>query len=177
MLVKTTKTWLGLLAISALFAGVSGCGADTRELQAYIDSVKARPGGRIEALPEIRPAPSFVYEAGNRRSPFVPDTAQQRVTADPNAIRGPDPNRPREFLEQFPLDTFRMVGTLSGASSAFGLIQDAEGRVHQVAVGNHLGQNYGRVIGISESEIQLVEIIPDGLGSFLERPAGVGLSD
>lgn len=165
------------LAVAAVVAGISACGRGTDELQAYIDEVKARPGGRIEPLPEIRPAPSFVYEAGNRRSPFMPDTPQQRVSNDPNAVQGPDPNRPREFLEQFPLDTLRMVGTLRGRTGSFGLVQTADGLVHRVAVGNHLGQNYGRISAISESGIQLVEVIPDGLGGFIERPAGIGLSN
>ncbi len=160
-----------------LVAGLTACGPGTDDLQAYIDQVMLRPGGRIDPLPEIRPAPSFVYEAGNRRSPFVPDTPQQLASTDPNAVRGPDPNRPREYLEQFSLDTMRMVGTLSGQQGSFGLVQTSDGLVHSVTVGNHLGQNYGRITAISDSEIQLVEIIPDGLGGFLERPAGIGLSD
>jgi type IV pilus assembly protein PilP len=147
------------------------------ELRTYIDSVKARPGGRIEPLPEIRPAPSFVYVAGDRRSPFVPDLQQQRTSSNPNAVEGPDPNRPREELEKFPLDTLHMVGTLSNHSGTFALVQDPGGLVWKVTVGNHMGQNYGRVQSITDSEIQLVEIISDGLGGFLERPAGIGLSD
>ena len=165
------------LAAAALAASVSACGSDMGELQRYVDEVKARPGGRIEPLPEVRPAPSFAYEADDRRSPFMPDLPQQRVTNDPNAVEGPDPNRPREFLEQFSLDTLRMVGTLRGQSGTFGLVQTADGLVHRVSVGNHLGQNYGRIATISESEIQLVEIISDGLGGYIERPAGIGLSD
>jgi type IV pilus assembly protein PilP len=109
----------------------------------------------------------------------MPDTPQQRVSGNPGAVEGPDPNRPREFLEQFPLDTLAMVGTLASPSrnSSFGLVQTTDGRIHRVAVGNHLGQNYGRVMSITESEIQLVEIISDGLGGYLERPAAVGLAD
>jgi type IV pilus assembly protein PilP len=165
------------LAVAALVTAVSACGGNSSELQAYIDEVKARPGGRIEPLPEIQPAPSFVYEAGDRRSPFMPDTPARSVSSDPNAIEGPDPNRPREFLEQFPLDTLHMVGTLSGRSGAFGLVQTSDGLVHRVAVGNHMGQNYGRIATITDAEIQLVEIISDGLGGYIERPASVGLSD
>jgi type IV pilus assembly protein PilP len=165
------------LLIAALAGSVAACGGDSSELQAYIDAVKARPGGRIEPLPEIQPAPSFVYEAGNRRSPFRPDTPQQRARNDPNAVQGPDPNRPREFLEQFPLDTLQMVGTLRGQAGSFALVQAADGLVHRVTVGNHLGQNYGRIAAISDSQIQLVEIISDGLGGYIERPAGIGLSD
>lgn len=165
--------WLPALAA---LAAVAGCSSASDELQAYIDEVKARPGGRIEALPEIRPAPSFAYEPGDRRSPFVPETPQQR-SADPNAVRGPDPNRPREHLELYPLDTFEMVGTLSGQGQHSGLVRAADGLVYRVYVGNHMGQNYGRIMSITDSEIELVEIISDGLGGFLERPASVGLSD
>jgi type IV pilus assembly protein PilP len=165
-----------LLAALAL-AALGACGGGDDDLRSYIDEVKARPGGRIPPLPDIVPAPTFAYEAEGRRSPFVPDTPQVRVSNNPDAIEGPDPNRPREFLEQFPLDTLRMVGTLEYASGDFGLVQTSDGLVHRVTVGNYLGQNYGRITGISDAEIQVQEIIPDGLGGYLERPASVGLSD
>lgn len=164
---------LVLLAVSALGA----CGGNTDDLRAYIDEVKARPGGRIPPLPDIVPAPTFVYHADGRRSPFVPDAEAARVSTNPDAVDGPDLDRPREFLEQFPLDTLRMVGTLEMRNGAFGLVQTSDGLVHRVSVGNHLGQNYGRITAISDAQIQLVEIIPDGLGGYLERPAAVGLSD
>lgn len=166
-----------VLAVAAASASLTACGGGTDDLRAYIDEVKARPGGRIEPLPQVQPAPTFAYEPGNRRSPFMPDTPQRRVSEDPNAVQGPDPNRPREFLEQFPLDTLTMVGTLSDRRASFGLVQTNDGLVHRVTVGNHLGQNYGRIVAITDSEIQLVEIISDGLGGFLERPAAIGLSD
>jgi len=158
-------------------AGLSACSGDTDELRAYIDEVKARPGGRIPPLPDIVPAPSYTYAANERRSPFVPDTPTVAVNSNPDAVQGPDPNRPREFLEQFPLDTLRMVGTLQMAVGAFGLLQTSDGLVHRVSEGNHIGQNYGRITDISDAQIELVEIIPDGLGGYLERPAAVGLSD
>jgi type IV pilus assembly protein PilP len=165
-----------LLALAAALA-LAGCSSDTNDLRAYIDEVKARPGGRIEPLPQIQPAPVFVYEPGERRGPFTPDTPQSRLSGSPNSIRGPDQNRPREFLEQFPLDTMRMVGTLSAFGGSFGLLQTSDGLIHRVTVGNHVGQNYGRILSISDSQISLVEIISDGLGGFLERPAAVGLNN
>jgi type IV pilus assembly protein PilP len=164
-------------AVALTAATVSACGGANDDLDAYINEVKARPGGRIDPLPQVQPAPSFVYEPGVRRSPFMPDTPQRRVSNDPNAVDGPDSDRPREFLEQFPLDTLRMVGTLADRRASFGLIQTSDGLVHRVAVGNHMGQNYGRIVAISDSEIQLVEIISDGLGGFLERPAAIALAD
>ena len=171
---QTVRRFLALAAVAAV---LTGCGGDMDDLRAYVDEVKARPGGRIEPLPQIRPAPTFAYEAASRRSPFVPDTPQVTVSANPDAVQGPDPNRPREFLEQFPLDTLRMVGTLNTLGSTFGLVQTSDGLIHRVTVGNHMGQNYGRITTISDSEIELVEIIADGIGGYLERPAAVALSD
>jgi type IV pilus assembly protein PilP len=165
------------VAVAMVAATLSACSGPDDDLRAYIDEVKARPGGRIDPLPPIEPAPTFVYQPGTRRSPFIPDAPQRRLSNDPNAVEGPDQNRPREFLEQFPLDTLRMVGTLADRRASFGLVQTTDGLVHRVAVGNHMGQNYGRIISITDSEIQLVEIISDGLGGYLERPAAIGLAD
>ena len=167
----------GNAALAAAALLLTACGGGNRDLLQYIDSVKSRPGGRIEPLPTIRPAPSFAYEPGQRRSPFMPDMPQNVVGSSPNAVPGPDPNRPREFLEQFPLDSLRMVGSLEMSQVKAGLVQATDGLVHRVVVGNHLGQNYGRVMSITDSEIELVEIIPDGLGGYLQRPASIGLSD
>jgi len=165
------------IAVGLVAAALSACGGRDDDLRAYIDEVKARPGGRIEPLPPVEPAPTYAYEPGARRSPFTPDAPQRRLSNDPNAVDGPDQDRPREFLEQFPLDTLRMVGTLADRRASFGLVQTTDGLVHRVAVGNHMGQNYGRIVSITDSEIQLVEIISDGLGGYLERPAAIGLAD
>ncbi len=166
--------WLAAIAAALT---LSACGGANDDLRAYIDEVKARPGGRIEPLPPIEPAPTFAYEAGTRRSPFMPEQPTARRSVDPNAVQGPDPNRPREELEKFPLDTLRMVGTLADRRASFGLVQTNDGLVWRVSVGNHMGQNYGRIVSISDSEIQLVEIISDGLGGYLERPAAIALAD
>jgi len=166
-----------LICVIVIAAASAACSNGGDDLDVYIDEVKLRPGGRIEPLPTIRPAPSYAYVAADRRSPFMPDLPQQRVGADPNGVNAPDPNRPREFLEQFPLDSFRMVGSLELNQIKSGLIQATDGLVHRVTVGNHIGQNYGRVTSISDSEIQLMETVPNGLGGYVERPASIGLSD
>ena len=166
------------VAVGLAAATLSACGGPDNDLRAYIDEVKARPGGRIDPLPPVEPAPTYVYEPGTRRSPFMPDAPQRRVSNDPNAVEGPDRNRPREHLENFPLDTLRMVGTLADRRASFGLVKStSDGLVHRVKVGDHMGQNYGRIVSISDSEIQLVEVISDGLGGYLERPAAIGLTD
>jgi type IV pilus assembly protein PilP len=163
--------------VGLVAATLSACSGADDDLTAYIDEVKARPGGRIEQLQPPEPAPTFAYVPGARRSPFQPDAPQRRLSNDPNAVDGPDQNRPREFLEQFPLDTLRMVGSLADRRASFGLVQSSDGLVHRVRVGDHMGQNYGRIVAISDSEIKLMEIISDGLGGYLERPAAIGLAD
>jgi type IV pilus assembly protein PilP len=88
----------------------------------------------------------------------------------------PDTRRNREFLEQFSLDTLRMVGTLRLSDRTYGLIKTKDGLVHRVLPGNYLGQADGRVIEISPSKISVVEIVPDGLGGYMERPASLALN-
>lgn len=170
------KSRLLLLSIAAA-AGLAACGGDMDDLDAYINEVKARPGGRIEPLPEITPYEGFAYvaDAEGLRSPFAPDTPQ--AAQGPGSGARPDLERSREFLEQFPLDSLRMVGTLDLGGTNYGLIQDSEGLIHRVVPGNYIGQNDGRIVGITESEIQVVEIISDGIGGYLEREAAVGLVD
>jgi type IV pilus assembly protein PilP len=167
---------LSRLAMLALLStGLAGCGGNMDELDSYINSIKQRPGGRIEPLPEITPYEVFVYRADEEgiRPPFQPDTPQSAG----GALSGtrPDPERVPEFLESFPLDTLRMVGTLDMSESMYGLVQTSDGLIHRVIPGNYMGQNDGRITGITESEITLVEIISDGIGGYIERDAAISL--
>jgi type IV pilus assembly protein PilP len=158
----------------AVLATAAGCSDDTDELRAKIAEIKARPGGRIDPLPEVKPYETFAYPASDERSPFEP--GMPASATGPNAIR-PDSSRPREFLEQFSLDTLRMVGTLKLQGRIYGLVQTKDGLVHRVLPGNHLGQSDGRITAIEEGKISLIEIVPDGMGGFIERPAALALSD
>jgi type IV pilus assembly protein PilP len=164
----------GILALFAC-ALVTGCTGGMDDLEQYVQEVKARPGGRIEPLPEIKPYESFTYTASTMRSPFQPDTPVVADTGPGGGGVRPDTQRNREFLEQFPLDTLRMVGTLEAGGVFFGLVQDKDGLVHRVVPGNHLGQNDGRILRVTPAQIELVEIVPDGLGGYFERPAAVAL--
>lgn len=166
---------IALLAVASVF--VAGCGAGMDDLDAYILEVKARPGGRIEPLPEITPYEVFTYiaDAEGVRSPFTPDSPQ--AAGMPGSGTRPDETRIREHLENFSLDTMRMVGTLDFGEQTYGLVQTSDGLIHRVLPGNYMGQNDGRVTDISESEINLVEIISDGIGGYVERDAAVGLAD
>lgn len=164
-------------AVLVLAAGLGACGGDMDDLDQYINEVKAKPGGRIEPLPEITPYEVFTYtaDAEGLRSPFVPDTPQ--VAAGPGGGVRPDSERSREFLEGFPLDTLRMVGTLELGDVNYGLVQTSDGLIHRVVPGNYMGQNDGRIVRVTESEIELIEIISDGIGGYLEREAAISLAD
>jgi len=162
------------IAVVAALATAAGCSDDTDQLRAQIAEIKARPGGRIDPLPEVKPYETFAYPASDERSPFEP--GMPASATGPNAVR-PDSSRPREFLEQFSLDTLRMVGTLKLQGRIYGLVQTKDGLVHRVLPGNHLGQSDGRITAIEEGKISLTEIVPDGMGGFIQRPAALGLSD
>ncbi|MGB5245535.1 MAG: pilus assembly protein PilP [Woeseia sp.] len=162
----------------AVIAVLGACGGGSEDLDRYINEVKAKPGGRIEPLPEIKPYEVFTYtaDAEGMRSPFVPDAPQAAGGGSGNDTR-PDPERSREYLESFPLDSLRMVGTMELGGANYGLVQTADGLIHRVIPGNYLGQNDGRIVRVTESEIELIEIISDGIGGYLEREAAVSLSD
>ena len=172
---RASSAKYGLLLVLAL--GLTACGGDMDDLDRYINETKAKPGGRIDPLPEITPYESFIYvaDAEGLRSPFVPDTPQ--ATSTTASGTRPDPERSREYLESFPLDTLGMVGTLDIAGTTYGLVQTTDGLIHRVVPGNYLGQNDGRITGITESEINLTEIISDGIGGYIERDAAISLTD
>ena len=162
-----------LLIAALLLSGLSGCSGDLDELEQKVAEIKSRPGERIEPLPEIKPYEAFAYNASSLRSPFVP-TAPQADLA--NSVR-PDAKRPREFLEQFPIDSMKMVGTLALDGKNYGLVQGKDGLVHRVLPGNYMGQNDGRVISITGTRISVIEIVPDGVGGYIERPAALALTE
>jgi len=168
---------LGLhrLCLAALVAAgaLAGCSGRDADLERFIEATKKEPGGRVEPLPEIKPYDTYTYADSSLRSPFVPGGSGASSAA---GIR-PEAHRNREFLEQFSLDTLRMVGTLKLGGRNYGLVQVKDGRVQRVLVGDHIGQNEGKITEIAPSKISLIEIVPDGLGGYIERPAALALNE
>ena len=165
---RKLMTIVGLAGSLAL----AGCSDGLDDLRGEIEKAKQRPGGRIKPLPEVQPYVSHEYQMADKRSPFLQSLAGE----NPSGPR-PDVQRPREHLEQFPLDTLKMVGTLRLGGGNYGLVQTRDGLIHRVLPGNHVGQNDGRVMSVSEARITVIEIIPDGLGGYIERPAALALTD
>lgn len=162
-----------LLALAAL--ALVGCSSGMEDLEQYVAEVKARKTRQIEPIPQIKQYEAFAYVGGDRRNPFVRAEPQKDASAPGNDLR-PDINRNPEPLEEFPLDGLRMLGTLNKQRTVYALIKAPDNVVHRVTQGNHMGQNYGKITAISETSIDLIEIIPDGFGGFIERPANLALS-
>ncbi|HHJ17034.1 MAG TPA: pilus assembly protein PilP [Gammaproteobacteria bacterium] len=164
-----------------LAVGLSGCSNNnTEDLRSYVEDVKSRQHARIEPLPEFAPYETHLYEAYGDRDPFTPPVSsapKSQVAHATGSGPSPDFNRSRETLEAEPLDSLRMVGTLERRGNAWALVRMSDSSIHRVKPGNYLGQNHGKIVQITESEVQLTEIVPDGLGGWMERQAALALSE
>jgi len=169
------------ILLSAVSAGLLACSADpTTDLKQYAEEVKNQQVSHIEPLPEFRPYESFTYAANDLRDPFTEPSFsnQQAMTIQTsNSSIKPDFDRPAEPLEEFPLDSLRMVGTLEQGDTSWALINDTDGTIHRVQTGNYAGQNHGKITRVTEFEVELTEIIPDGIGGWMERQATIAISE
>jgi type IV pilus assembly protein PilP len=169
------------------FLVLSGCvSTDISDLDRYVQETLARPGGRIEPLPEIRPYEAYAYQSAEQdaRDPFVlfyEPTVEIMIKEKDigltkemeNEIR----HRNKEELEQYELDSLRMVGTMDNEDNQWGIIQDPEGAVHRIKVGNYLGRNTGKILNVFEDRIELREIVRNSQGRWEERQAAIALEE
>jgi type IV pilus assembly protein PilP len=166
----------GWLGCSLLIVMIAGCSADNSDLDSYFAEVNARKSTDIDIIPQMRPYERFSYLAAARRSPF--DNPETELARRPTSNGlAPDLKRTRQPLEEFPLDALRMLGLLGYGEKRWALVRTADGVIHRVSVGHYLGRNSGRVIAISEREIRLKEIVPDGMGGWMPRDAVIALSE
>ncbi len=168
------------LVVTCIFV-LSACSDnDYSDLQQYINDVKVRPKGTIEALPEVKPIEPFVFKPEGLRDPFKPineaKEAEESEIAVGNGIR-PDTSRRKEELESFPLDSLRMVGTVTKQANLWGLIKASDNTVHRVQTGNYLGKNYGKIIRIQSDKIEIMEIVPDKPGTWREQQTSLALTE
>ena len=173
-----SRKW-GLVAVLLMLQACSGNNMD--DLRAYVEEVKSRPPGHIKPIPQPKPYETFVYQAMDLRDPFEPyrnlEPEVAEVGGESDSGIKPDINRPRELLEEFPLDSLRMVGTLEQDGQRWALIKSSDGAIHRITEGNYLGQNFGRVDRITDDAVEITEIVPDGLGGWRERPATLALNE
>ena len=165
-----------LLLVAALFLSACSNNAERIELQNYVQTTVNRPPGQIEPIPEFSSYEPFTYSASSLRGPFdVPVDISLIIQSQDNDVR-PDENRPKEMLESYPIGSLLFVGTISRGGTIWGLIQDETGLVSRVTVGNYMGRNHGRIVSVTEEQIEMVEIVPTGNDAWMERPQTVMLN-
>jgi type IV pilus assembly protein PilP len=151
---------------------LTACGtSDYPDLDKYMAEVKARPAGHIPPIPAFTTYKAFVYSAAGMRNPFQPPVEVREITRLQRLTTvKPDLNRPKEFLEQFTIDSLSMVGTVQMSGTLWALLQDPEGSVHRVKMGNYVGKNYGRIVELTENYASVIEIVSNGPDEWVERP-------
>ncbi len=161
-----------LIAFAAFLAGCSGT-SDIQDLQAFTQEIQAKPRGRIDPLPEFETYSAFVYGASALRSPFeAPVTMDESGRLNSILVEAPDAARPKEALEYFSLNELSLVGTLAKAeqNALSGLIRNQSGSVFRILVGNYIGKNHGKIVAIQESQVDIIEVVPNGSGGWISRP-------
>lgn len=159
-----------VIATAVLLLSACSNNDEMIELQNYVQSTVNRAPGPIEPIPAFSSYEPFQYSASSLRSPFdIPLDITQIIRNQNNNVR-PDENRPKEQLENYAVNSLVMVGTISRSGTEWALILDESGLVSRATVGNYLGRNHGRIIEVTENQIELIEIVPTGDGSWMERP-------
>ena len=159
------------LIVPALMAALlAGCGdSDVREVRTWMDETKAQTKPAVKPLPESKEFIPYAYDQAQAPDPFSADklAGPGALAAQPN-VGQPDLNRPREALENYPLDTMRMVGMMQKGGVSFALVQ-IERSVYRVRAGQRLGQNFGQVTRVTPVAVEIRELVQDAGGDWVER--------
>jgi type IV pilus assembly protein PilP len=159
---------------------LTGCQTQKQDLSTYVSEVRARQKPDIEPLPVMKPYQKYTYSASELRNPFIPTVVESplEVEVSPNINNGikPDENRQKEALEEYMLSELQFVGTL-GRDSIWGLIRTSDGVIHRVQVGHYMGSNHGQIQAITESDVTLKEIVPDGKGAYVEQESTISIAE
>lgn len=164
----------------ALMVGclLTGCSSRVDNAVAEMKKIHDEPTLPIPPAPVFLPVPTFTYAAQGLRSPFLPSSLAEELKVMAGKHVMPDLSRPPQFLEQFPIESLHMRGTLHDPKGPlFALIEDPNGGVMRVQVGNYIGKNYGRIVGITPTQINVIEVVPDGKDGFVERPRSLIMAD
>ncbi|HYR05979.1 MAG TPA: pilus assembly protein PilP [Gallionella sp.] len=154
---------------------LAGCSSDgLQDLRDFVKNAYANQKPKVEPLPEIKMQETFAYSAESLADPFAAFNLRPQGQRNASGPR-PDPNRRKEPLEDFPLDSLKMVGTLMRGKQAWAIVQAPDGTVYRVQVGDHLGQNSGMVNKITEDKVNLVELVQSAAGDWVEREASLAL--
>jgi len=157
--------------------GLASCGGEQySDLRQFVKESDNLPRSPLPALPDVKPYEPFAYDAYDLVDPFKSRKIEPPKSAAKGGIQ-PDFNRPREALEAFPLENLSMVGTLQQKGAVYALIKAPDKGLYRVASGNYLGQNFGRIVGITETDIKLKEIVQDSGGNWEEKDQALQLQE
>lgn len=173
---KTAKGYLSICLLGTISL-LSGCNNSTEDLDEYFATERARPGDPISPIPEVKPYLRYVYPE-HEKDPFdiamlAPETDTKRIIDSGIEI---DTTRVPEFLEGFPLDSLAMVGTVEKDKILWALVKIPDGAIQSVKFGNYVGQNYGKIVSITDTVMEMKETVPNGLGGYKERNITMGLT-
>jgi len=159
---------------------LSGCSdSDVKEVNSWMDEVKANTRPSVTALAEPKTFLPYAYEVREETDPFNPDKLlaelARQAAQTVNPLR-PDLSRRKEFLESFPIDTMKMVGTIQKGGSHFALVQ-IDRTIHQIAPGMRMGQNFGLVTGVTDVTVNIKETVQDAGGEWVERMSKLELQE
>jgi type IV pilus assembly protein PilP len=154
---------------------LAGCGIGGKsDLEQFVADTGKDLQGKVEPLPQVKPYEPFEYSAFDLPDPFKP-----RKLSPKGGGGGlqPDMARPKEPLEAYSLETLKMVGVLEKRGVINAVIKTPDKAIYHVHKGNYLGQNFGVVVGISDSEVKLKEIVQDSAGDWTERDSTLTLQE
>lgn len=154
---------------------LSACSSDQNEdLKQFVKDSGNGLRGKVEPLPEIRPYEPFTYNAFDLQDPFKP---RKLLPSKGTGGLQPDLNRPKEALEAYPLENLKMVGTLQKNQTIFAIIKTPDNNLYRVKAGNYIGQNFGVISKVTESDVSLKEIVQDSAGDWTERASTLQLQE
>ncbi len=160
-----------------LVFSLAGCGQDEYgDLREFVKNSGANLRGRVEPLPEVKSYEPFSYNDFELTDPFNPKKLEIARIGKGGGLQ-PDLNRRKEPLESFPLEGLQMVGTIRQGDAFYALIKAPDNSLYRVTKGSHLGQNFGKVVEISEKMIKIQELVQDSNGDWTEKTSTLQLVD
>ena len=168
-----------LLGGALLLALLAGCGAENEELQEWMDRQRREAKPNVSPLTPPKKFEAQPYSSAQSVDPFSTQKLTVAVKAEarqPNSMLGAELNRRKEPLEAYPLDSMTMVGSVAKQAKPFALLR-VDNLLYQVKLGDYIGQNYGRIVKITETQIELREIVQDAAGEWIERPTTLQLQE
>jgi len=173
---KQVRFIAGMVLVAVM---LTACSESMDDLNDYIATVKARPADPIQPIPPVKTYTPYTYDGMSGRDPFMRSTSEGSDDVRSSNGTGPRPDfgRPKEYLERYELDTLSMVGTFANEENYWALVRDPEGVIHRVPVGNYMGKNHGKVVKITDTEVDLSELISDGADGWLVREASIALGE